>query len=396
MKKILLIIASVSLIILGFSCKKGGRVDYMDTAAPAPAQISNVKMIQKPGGVWLTYKLPADANLSYVKAVYEVQAGTFREARASYYTDTLQLVGFGDTLMHDVKIYSVGKNEKASEAVSIQVQPLVPPVLATFQSLTLETTFGGVQVNFRNDAKDNLAISVMLDSTGQNTWTTLNTFYTGAPEGSFSVRGFDTTARKFAVFIKDRWDNRSDTLVKVLKPIFEAAIPKNTWSVVRLPTDTYTPAESYVIEHLWDNNIVGYGGIFASTNTSILPQWFTIDLGQKVVISRLVEHQAESGHLYAGSAVKTFELWGSNDPEPDGSWAHWELLGTFQSFKPSGLPLGQVAPEDKDYAWFRGEDFSFNRLLPAVRYIRFKTLETYSMSGQVVIAEIDLWGQLAP
>ncbi|MBS0029882.1 DUF5000 domain-containing lipoprotein [Chitinophaga sp. 22321] len=393
MKKLLYIIA---VILITTACKKEGRIDYTDGNTPAPAPISEVKVMANPGGALLTYKIPADPNLSYVKAVYEIREGVFREAKASYYTDTIRLVGFGDTLVHNVQLFSVGKNEKASSPVAVKVQPLRPPVQSTFASITMEATFGGVQIAFKNDAKDNLSITVMLDSTGQNTWTTVNTFYTGAPLGNYSVRGFDITVRKFAVFVRDRWSNKSDTLIKTLKPIYEAPIPKNTWSALRLPTDTWVPAEAYTIEHLWDNNIQGYGSIFASTNSSILPQWFTLDLGKKVVLSRIVEHQISSGHFYAGSAVKKFELWGSNDPSPDGSWDHWELLGSFNSFKPSGLPLGQTSAEDLDYAWFKGEDFSFDRLLPAVRFIRFKTLETYSMSGQIVIAELDLWGQEAP
>jgi len=396
MKKLLYIIAPALLITISFSCKKAGRIDFIDNNAPAPAQISDVKVIQKPGGATLTYKIPKDPNLAYVKAVYEIRTGVFREAKASYYTDTLHLVGYGDTLLHDVKIYSVGKNEKESTPVAMQVQPLTPPVRTTFLSLTLDATFGGVQVSFENIAKENLAITVMLDSTGQDTWTTINTFYTGAANGNFSVRGFDTTVRKFAVYVRDRWSNKSDTLMKTLKPVFETKIPKTTWSALRLPTDSYTPAQSYVLEHLWDNNIQGYDGIFASSNLSKLPQWVTIDLGKKIIISRIVSHQMSSDHFYAGSAMKSFELWGSNDPDTDGGWNNWEKLGTFQSFKPSGLPLGQTTDEDRNYAWFNGEDFSFDRLLPAVRFIRFKTLETYSMSGQVVIAELDLWGQFAP
>jgi len=42
----------------------------------------------------------------------------------AYYTDTLALVGFGDTLSHDVKIYSVGKNEKESGPLSVNVKRL--------------------------------------------------------------------------------------------------------------------------------------------------------------------------------------------------------------------------------------------------------------------------------
>lgn len=387
---------AAALLIFSFSCKKDGRIDYTDANAPAPVPVTDVSVTATPGGAILTYRIPADPHLSYVKAVYEPQPGNISEAKASYFTDTLHLVGFGDTLVHKVKLFSVGKNEKASAPIELQIQPRRAPFLNTFASLKIDPTFGGIQVSFQNDAKDNLAITLLQDSTGKNTWSTVSTFYTGAPSGSYSVRGFDTTVKKFAVFVRDRWNNKSDTLIKSLKPIYEISIPKSTWSALKLPTDTWQNAEWFTIDHLWDNNIQGYSGIFASTNASVLPQWFTIDIGKKVVLSRIVEHQFRYDHLYAGGAVKKFELWGTNNPSPDGSWGNWQLLGTFTSFKPSGLPMGQNTAEDMNYAWFHGEDFTFDHLLPAVRYIRFKTLETYDSPGAIVIAEIDLWGQIVP
>lgn len=397
MKRLSYIISALLITSVWCSCKKEGRIDYINYKAPAPAQISNVQVERTPGGAILTYKIPVDPNLSYVKAVYEIQPGVSREAKASFYTDTLHLVGFGDTLSHEIKLYTVGKNEKESEPITVSVVPMTPPVQSVFSTLTLEATFGGIQVTFQNSSQANLAIVVILDTTGLDTWAPVTTFYTGALKGSFSARGFDTKERKFAVYIQDRWNNKSDTLIKSLSPIFEQFIPKNTWQSVHLPTDTWTPASSYVLEHLWDNNINGYDGIFASSNASVLPQWFTIDLGKKVVISRIVEHQGgQTSHFYAGSALKKFELWGTNDPNPDGSWDSWQLLGAFESFKPSGLPMGKTNSEDLDYAWVRGEDFSFENLLPAVRYIRFKSLESYASSGQIVIAELDLWGQIQP
>lgn len=377
-------------------CSKQGRIDHITDDASVPAQVSDVHVEEVPGGAVITYRLPQDPSLAYVKAVYETQSGMVREAKASYYTDTLRLDGFGDTLAHAVNIYSVGKNEKASEPLTISVVPLTPPVFSVFDSLDLSPTFGGVQVSFRNASQADLAIEVMLDTTGLGTWSPVTTFYTGALEGSFSARGFEATEKKFAVYVRDRWNNKSDTLIKTLTPIYEEQIPKNTWQSLHLPTDTWIPAESYVLEHLWDGVINGYAGIFASSNATTLPQWFTIDLGQKVIISRVVEHQQETSHLYAGSAVKTFELYGSNDPDPDGGWANWQLLGTFHSFKPSGLPMGSITAEDKNYGWFLGEDFAFDHLLPPVRYIRWKSLETYGSSGQVVIAELDIWGQIVP
>ena len=383
---------------LVYSCKEEERNGFFDAAAPPPAQVAEVQVRERPGGALLTYRIPPDPNFAYAKAVYEIQPGVYREAKASRYTDTLALVGYGDTLMHEVKLYSVGKNEKESTPLTLQVKPLRSPVQSVFENITLQATFGGVLVSIQNATKASLAIELMVETPGKDTWTSVNTFYTASPEAKFAARGFDVTERKFAVYLRDRWSNKSDTLIQVLTPRFETAIPKDTWKPLVLPTDQTAVVSGYSLLYLWDERwaTLGGGQSYASANASTLPQWFTIDLGKKVMISRFKQHQAATSHLYVGSAVKTFELWGSNSPDPDGGWSQWEKLGTFTSFKPSGLPLGQVSAEDKEYGNFLGEDFIFDVAPPAYRYIRWKTLETYSSTGQVVISEISLWGEIQP
>lgn len=379
-----------------WSCKKEGRIDYIDPNAPAPVQISDVKVRNLPGEAVLTYKVPNDPNFSYAKAVYEIQPNVYMEAKSSIYNDTLRLEGFGDTLVHKVKIYSVGRNEKQSEPFIADVQPLTPPVLSVYKTINIVSTFGGVQVSFKNPTMANIAIVVMKDTTEANTWSGLETFHTAADSGRFSIRGLDSVSQKFAVFIRDRWNNKSDTLQTKLKPIFEEAIPKNTWKVLVLPTDqTELAGGNYQLTNLWNGSATWASGPYASSNNSSLPQWFTVDLGKKVVISRVVEHQApQSGHLYDGSAPKVIEIWGSNNPALDGSWSSWDSLGTFHSFKPSGLPLGQQSAEDLQYGNVDGEDFEFDHLLAPYRYIRWKTIETYASAGQVVFTELDLFGQV--
>lgn len=393
MKK-LFFISSLLMAIFWYGCTEEKRADYNDAAAPAPAQITDVNADPKPGGVILTYNIPTDPNLLYVKAVYEIQPGIFREAKSSIYTDTLKLVGFGDTLIHEVKLYSVGKNEKASEPVSISVKPQTAPVNSVFANAILSSTFGGVNVSFNNPDKAELSIVVMIDSTGNNTWAPITTFYTRALSGNFAARGLPSVEKKFGLFIRDRWNNKSDTLIKLLTPRFESLITKDTWSVLVLPTDQVALAGTgYTINKLWDG-LYALANSYASANASVLPQWITIDLGKKVLMSRFKEHQAATSHLYGGSALLVFELWGSNSPDTDGGWTKWQLLGTFHSFKPSGSPVGTNTAEDKNYGNFLGEDFSFDVQPPAVRYLRLKSLETYGSSGQVVVAELDLFGEV--
>lgn len=366
---------------------------YIDSKAPAPAQISDLKVAATPGGAIITYNIPKDPNIFYVKAEYEIQPGVFREAKSSYYTDTLALVGFGDTLSHEVKIYSVGRNQKESKPISVKVRPLDPPVRSAFETLKLEATFGGVYASFKDSTQANLAITIMVeDTTGKGTWQTLDTYYTAEKEGRFSTRGFDTTRRKFAVYIEDHWHNRSDTLIKYLTPRFEELIPKNTFTALHLASDNWEPVNpKYKMENLWDGIELESENQFAPW-TKQLPEWFSIDLGRKVIFSRMKLFQRIQ-YPYNGAWVKKFAIYGSNTPNDD--WSNWQLLATFDYKTPSGLPWPQYTADDLAYAR-TGQDFSFPDGLSAVRYLRFEVLDTYNETGQFFFGEFTFWGQIEP
>lgn len=392
MKKLAYIIFVCLILIAGQSCKEEMRVDYIDPNAAAPQQVTNIVVKSTPGGATITYKLNTDINLSYVKAIYEIQPGVVKEAKSSIYTDTLKLEGFGDTKEYEVKIYSVGKNEKESAPVVLKVNPLTAPVQLAFSDITLNPGFGGVKIKLKNELQANLAIVVEADTVANGLMRPLQIFYSQAREGSFSVRGLSSRLMKFSVYLRDRWGNKSATITKELTPLFEQRVPK-PFAALQLLTDEYTPSSASTnMEKMWDG-LVDLG-IFASRNTATIPQWFTFDLKTSVVISRFKVHQRSSPYHYVGASVKTFELYGSNAPASDGSWGSWTLLGKFKSFKPSGLPLGQVGPDDYTYAFTNGEDFEMEDTPLPFRYLRFKALETYGGGGQITIAEMSFWGKL--
>lgn len=390
-----------SALMLLTACGKDAVYNYTDDSAPAPAQVSNVQVIPGPGGGVIAYTIPQDPNLSYVKATYELKPGETSEVKASIFKDSLYINGFGDTSPREIKIYSVGKNEKESAPITVNLTPMDPPVQSVFEDITMEPAFGGVRVRYQNPLKANLAMMLLYDSSGNGTWREVKANYTALPEGTFSIRGFSATPKKFAVFVRDRWNNYSDTLVQTVTPLFEEFIPKDTWKPLYLPNDHYQHVEFFDITRVYNGEYRRqvYEGIFATRHTSPIPQWFTLDLGKKVVFSRMKEWQYFESP-YAGASVKSFEIWGSNDPAPDGSWESWTKLGTFESFKPSGLPYGTVNDVDRAYALDEGEDFEFPETADqAYRYIRFKTLSTYASSGptgQVVINEISFWGKIVP
>ena len=397
MKQIINILALCMLVTFLQCCKEEGRLDYLDSSSTIPKQVSEVKVKNTPGGAIITYKIPTDESLSYVKAVYETQTGTVSETKSSIYSDTLVVNGFGDTNKYTVKLYSVGKNEKVSEPISVDINPLTPPVISALKKLTMRASFGGVKINLENELKADLAIVLMADTTGKGYFSELQTFYSKAPSVSFSYRGMVPVQRKFKVYLRDRWNNKSDAIIADLTPLFEELVPK-PFILLTLPGDTNTPVTTgYSVPNIWDGLV--NVNIFASPWTSKMPQWFTFDLKTNVVLSRLKEHQRGSSFTYTGSNVKAFELWGSNNPDSDGGWKNWVLLGKFNSFKPSGLPLGQMTADDYAYGFTNGEDFEIDSdTYPAaknpVRYLRFKTTETYGGGVQVTIGEVTFWGQI--
>ncbi len=387
--------------IVGISCKEEGRVDFIDEHAPAPAQVTNVLIENRAGGALLKYTLPVDKNLLYVRAEYEIKPGVIRETKSSYFKDSLVLEGFGVPGIYDVKLFSVGKNEKESAPFVIQIEPTTPPV--QLASKKFRDTFGGVAIDFENPEEASLAIVLMADTANLGYMSELITYYTSTPKGTFTYRGvdgLDPVEHEFAMYIRDRWGNLSDTLTAKVTPWFEEFIPKSTWRDYTLPGDIPPVNSSYPITRIWDE-VYGVDG-FHGMETQMLPHNLTWDLGKTVKLSRLkywprghADDRWKRGH------AKVFEIWGSVSPNPTGEMDDsWIPLGRFESLKPSG-PGTQITQEDIAFATegiefeFGVTDFAPNPFTP-IRYIRFRTISTYANASfsTVHILELSFWGEL--
>ena len=122
-----------------------------------------------------------------------------------------------------------------------------------------------------------------------------------------------------------------------------------------------------------------------------MPQWFTFDMGVTAKLSRLTWFM-RPGYLYSLHNPKEVEIWGSNNPNPDGSFDDsWILLVSHTQVKPSGLPEGQLSQDDIDAA-NAGETVVFPLNTPKVRYIRFKTNKNWSNGTYVNFYELMMWG----
>jgi len=372
-------------------CKEEERLYYLDESAGIPQQVSIVKTEPTPGGALIIYQLPKDKSLSYVKAVYDTGDGIVSEAKSSIYSDSLKLEGFGDTKQHTVNVYSVSRSEKASDPLEVKVTPLEPPVQTVFKTLTMEATFGGLDVTFENENRASLAIFIKGDTTGNGEWFDVADYYTEVPQGRISVRGMNPTEGDYSIYIRDRWNHKSDTLVQRLTPLYEELLPYQDFKLITLPSDKNVgQLGKYLVMNLF-NGSYGKAEDWYKSQDDTYPQWFTIDMGHKVVFSRLKLFQAIQ-YPYVVDWVKDFEFWGSNEATDD--WDKWTLLGSFSAEKPSGLPDPSYTAEDLDYER-NGEDYNFPVGVPAVRYFRFVVTSNRGGGGKFyVLNEILLWGQI--
>jgi hypothetical protein len=413
MKQIIYLLIGLSLLFAA-SCAEEGRIDHIDGSAPAPAQITVTDVFSRPGGAVIKYKLPNDENMAGVKAVYE-RNGETCETKSSIYCDSLTLEGFGDTKSREVKIYSIGRNEKLSEPITRTIVPLTPPIVTV--KFDMEPTFGGVKVKFSdNETRAALALVLMIDPINDGRWEQLHTFYTASEKGALARTEMNSQEYKIGMYVRDRWNNCSDTLVKLLTPFFLEKLPKDSWTNARLPGDTYR-SESVAdyqiqkLENLWDG--LEYPtwyppGCYVSDPGSPIPQHFTIKLGYTTLINRLQLWSRDTeGELYGGEFPRIFELWGTENPPADGSFDNWHLLGKYEVYKPSGYradgSVGVVTSDDREY--YRNaqiyeveatEEFPDANI--PVSYVRFRTVHIFSSygtsvtKGQVMMSEMTLWG----
>lgn len=364
----------------------------------APGQVSNIRVEPLPGAVKLTYDMPDDQNLAYIKAECLI-SGVLREVKASNYKNTLTINGFADRSVYQVNVYSVSRSDVASKPITVEVQPLEPPFLEVFKNISLVKTWGGATVIYENPTEADLAISLIyIDSTGY--WNSGMTYYTKVKQGAFSLRGFDPEETTFGVYIRDRWDNMTDTIVKVLTPLLEKQLDRLNFKQVNLPGDVKS-AWGWVLPNLWDG-VTGSGiydeAGFHTDIDGVWPQYFTFDLGilEGAKLSRFKIWQRDmppSGTTpYADRNIRKFEIWGSMNPNPNGAFDEsWTLLLTDEIKKPSGLPSGQNTEEDMRER-FDGHEFEFPLDAPRVRYIRIKVTETWAKVKCFYVMEVAFYG----
>ncbi|MAG86284.1 MAG: galactose-binding protein [Flavobacteriaceae bacterium] len=398
--KIMKLFILLGLLFVVIACSEEVEQMPLESNNIAPEPVSDLNVENLPGKVKLTFTLPKDQDLLYVKANYILPTGREMEVKSSLYSNSMTLQGFTGNDDVVVDVVAVNRSEVESEPVSINVNPLPSPIFDVYKSLNVGSAFGGIFVNASNPQREDLAILILTKNDEGDYVADPNSVYTSTDNIRRTVRGYDTISKEFAFTIRDRWLNYTDTLVTSITPLFEQAIPKSSYGDLRLPNDApghnSTPKSG-----MWDNDIINWPRCYLTQGNFIADTHITsFDIGVLTKLSRIViwdyPEYFNSGNgtgraYYYNVCMKEFKIYGSAELETTGDLDKWTLLGTYKQIKPSGLPYGQSTGEDFETA-NAGFSWDIDASAEPVRYIRIEMIDNWAGTYAMGISELQVYG----
>jgi len=389
-KKIILLIVLIGSI---FSCSKNEDVD-----STPPGIITNVSVVPTNGGGIISYTLPSDSDVSYVRAEYTNSQGEDVFRVASKYNTSLEVNGLNQTNPIKVKLYVVDENENISEAVEIEFTPLESFIFLVQQSIEISPDLGGVKITWENIASKTVFVYVHILNGNDETIRILSS--NNAEECLF-IRGLEAVEMTFSTKVEDFDGNITDLqIVGDYTPLFEEKIEKNTWTLIASQSINGNAYEGRTV-NFWDDIVDTVetdsdNSYFIATRENNggslnFPLDIVIDLNKNVKIKRFKLWQR--AYWYQGGGVtyhyqeenlKSFNLYASNDAQS------WDLLGEFDIGDPRDS-AGNI-PASAFQEAIDGHDFTLDNTSEQFRYLKFSITSNYGSTIITVGSEITLYG----
>ena len=359
-----------------------------------PAKVINAVVENFPGRVVITYDLPNDTDLLYVKAVYTDSHGEKNEVRASNFKNKLEIKGFARAGHQSVELISVDRSQNESEPLRVEIEPQDSPIYAIRESLDVEPSWGGFIITWDNPEKEQIFIYVT--TPGEDGDQMVQTIISSDPNGFAAVRGLDAVEQQFNLVIRDVYENYTESMTATLTPFYEIFIQPGAFVLMPLATNMNWHKSRNNVGALFDGVKTSDKPIYMETKVKvndIYYSYFTVDLASTYKLSR-VKFWGRVAYCYALHCPKHFQMWGTASSEaaadPD-NWDGWEMLLEGWSYKPSGYDTADVTEEDKEYAR-NGEEVEIPETASPLRYFRFVCLETWTASNSLNLNEMEFYG----
>ncbi|MDR2424079.1 MAG: DUF4959 domain-containing protein [Prevotellaceae bacterium] len=407
--------------VLVASCKEGTRYETTSGDKTPPGKITNVTYKPLYGGVRFFYTIPRDEDLLSVDAEYTNAKNQTFSFSASYYADSLDVYGFGDTIAYSVKLNAIDRAGNRSETLVMQVKPLESAISRVAKSVVVKPGFSSFFLDWVNELEQSINIYVDFNFVQNGTAREITSVFSS---NFLTDRRFIedlALSPQDVVTVKVKVEDRYGNLVTLTNEwkinLYEdSKIPKDKW-VLPQPNDTivgvpqfygngYEGRMAYLIDDIIDRNdnrnfthTAGRGrtGVSADGN---LPWNAIIDLGDYYELSRIVTNQrhdrandVEQGQFYRSENAGIYNMYFLDEDTGE-----WELISQHKIPVPVGkseLDIVKIARAG-DMAYMYPDDPKYTK---AARWFRYEALkcfdDNYNSTSANCLSEITLFGRKA-
>jgi hypothetical protein len=410
----------ITLILYIYACKETDRfsINSDDTVPPGKPVLVDQKPLY--GGVRLFYKLPSDRDLLSIDAEFTSANGKTVKFSASYFADSLDVYGFGDTLEHTVSLYAVDRAGNKSEYVSVPVTCLEPAISRVAKTLKVAPAFGSFFIDWQNELGQTVNVYVNFTYTDNGVY----------QDKSIVFSSMDIKERRY---INDLNLNESEPVnVKIMVEDLYGNItePINMGNITlkvdeRIPKDKFTMPNTndsiggvpmaflnggegksrYLFDDIIDRGrTVNYThttdrGRTGDSKDGNVPWNVLVDLGDYYELSRILTHQRHSadkltqrGEYFSKGNVAVYSMYIWDD-----DLETWEYLST------DTIPVPSVTDLEMSIIGEAGHLVSMYpdepRFTKPTRWFRYEALNTfdanYTGKAAQAISEITLFGKKA-
>ena len=370
--------------------------DKKDTTPPGELTITSTEATY--GGAIISYTLPNDDDILFVRADYTNGKGEAVFRTVSKHVNQIEVSGF--VLEEDVTVSLtvVDENQNKSKAVEHEIRPLQSFIYLVQESIEIVPDLGGVQVSWENIEEKTVFIYLHIADGDEEETRILSS--SNATENIF-VRGLEAKELGFSTKVED-FDGNITSLIEegYYTPLFEEKINKDTWALVSNLSIDGNAYEGATV-NFWDdvvdtfetNSDNSYFIINRNDNGGVLrwPLDIVIDLNKKVKINRFKIWQrafwyngpGDQPYYYQSENLRSFDLFVSMDK------SEWALLGSFQIEEPTNGDISQALLDEA----VAGHNFNLDEISPEFRYLKFSITSNFGSDSFCHGSEISLFGR---
>ncbi len=417
-------------VVAGFyACQESDRltIGSDDGVPPNPPTLKRPPLPLE-GGVRLYYQIPSDKDLLSIDAEYTAANGDVRRFSASYFIDSLDVLGM--TGEQTVRLYAVDRAGNKSTPVSENVVPLKSAVSQVFDSIAVKPGFGALLVYWKNLQTERVSVYVTLNYTLKGAAREANIVFTSNYATEQRVIRLDSiTTVDVSVYVEDRFGNVSASVEKKQLALQQdVAIPKKDWvlpaandtigGVPMMYGDGVEGKTRYIMDGIADYGrsinylkTAGWGRTGKPNDdggNNNVPWSLIIDLGDTYKLSRIVTHQMHLGDpahpeldrafYYQDYNVGTYNMYvwtGAGNPQQV-PWKYdedgWEFVRRHTIPVPVGVSNAEMSRlgHEGDEALMYPEDPHYT---PATRWFRYEALTNFwGGTNATHLSEVTLYG----